>query len=154
MMNEHIVQVAMACLGTQEKTPRHQTILDIYNQYKGPDKPVYKMTLSDPWCATFVSAVFIAAGAASFIPIECSCQRMKNNADVRKILQDKTRYIPRPGDVVFYKMNNSKIVNHTGIVLEVNGSTMKVIEGNYKDKVGIRTIKLSNKIIDSYIKVG
>lgn len=153
MMNEKIVEVARACLGTKEGSPEHITIVDIYNQYRGNDKPAYKMTMQDPWCATFVSSVFIAAGASPKIPIECSCFRMKNNAAKRGILRDKARYVPKPGDVVFYKMNKSSIVNHTGIIASVDGSALEVIEGNYKNSVGIRKTKLSYQCIDSYIEV-
>lgn len=153
MMNDKIVEVATACIGTQEGTERHKTIIDIYNMYI-EGKGLYKMTMKDPWCAAFVSAVFIAAGFPEVIPVECSCMRMKTDALKRNILYDKARYVPKPGDVIFYKFNNSKVVNHTGIVSKVNGSSLEVIEGNHKDSVSVRKIKLSYKYIDSYIKVG
>lgn len=151
-MREKILYVANACLGTQENTDRHQTIIDIYNQYPNKSRQ-YKITLHDPWCAAFVSSVFIAAGVPQLIPIECSCWMMKQAGENRGMLRDKDRYIPMPGDVIFYKWEGEHQVSHVGIVSEVKGSSLKVIEGNYNDKVGVRQIKLSYPYIDSYLEV-
>ena len=151
MMN--VVDVAMACVGTKEGTPEHKTIIDIYNGYMDKVRP-FKMRMTDPWCAAFVSACFIAAGLGKAIPIECSCFYMKSTAEKRKMLRDPKRYVPKPGDIVLYKMPGKEVVSHTGIVKSVDGSNMEVIEGNYKDAVGIRKCKLSYKNIDSYIEVG
>ena len=82
MMN--VVEVAMACVGTKEGSPEHKTIIDIYNGYMDKVRP-FKMRMTDPWCAAFVSACYIAAGMGKAIPIECSCFYMK-------ILQKKERY--------------------------------------------------------------
>lgn len=151
-MREKILYVANACIGTKEKTARHQTIINIYNQYPNKSRP-YKITLNDPWCAAFVSAVFIAAGVPHLIPIECSCWMMKQAGENRGMLRDKDRYIPKPGDIIFYKWQGKHQVSHVGIVSEVKGSSLKVIEGNYNDKVGVRQIKLSYPYIDSYLEV-
>lgn len=152
MIRKRIVEVATACIGTKEGTPEHQTIIDIYNGYAKKVRP-YKITKTDPWCAAFVSAVFIAAGHPELVPIDCSCFYMKNTAAVRRSLRDPARYVPKPGDVILYKMDGKKVVSHTGIVSKVDGSSLEVIEGNYKDSVGVRKIKLSYKYIDSYIDI-
>lgn len=149
----NVVDVAMACVGTKEGSPEHKTIIDIYNGYMDKVRP-FKMRMTDPWCAAFVSACYIAAGLGKAIPIECSCYYMKNTAEKRNMLRDPERYVPKPGDIVLYKMPGKEVVSHTGIVKSVNGSDMEVIEGNYKDAVGIRKCKLSYKNIDSYIEVG
>ena len=61
MIRSRILMIAEACIGAKEGTSQHQTILDIYNNYKGPGKRPYKIGINDPWCAAFVSAVFIAS---------------------------------------------------------------------------------------------
>ena len=147
-----IVEVATACIGTKEGTERHKTIIDIYNGFSRRSRP-FKMTMGDPWCAAFVSAVFIAAGFPDAIPIDCSCFYMKNLAKGRGMVRDPGRYVPKPGDIVLYKFQGKEVVSHTGIVSSVNGSALEVIEGNYKDSVDVRKIKLSYKYIDSYIEV-
>lgn len=152
MMRERIVEVATACIGTKEGTQEHQTIIDIYNGYSKKAR-TYKITKTDPWCAAFVSAVFIAAGLDKFIPIECSCFYMKNYAARLGLIRDPKRYIPKPGDIIFYRWAGKNVVTHVGIVSSVKGSYLTVIEGNYNDKVGIRNIKLSYPYIDSYCEV-
>lgn len=149
---EYVLYVAQSCLGAKEGTTRHKTIVDIYNQYSPKNRP-YKLTMQDPWCAAFVSSCFIAAGHPGLIPIECSCWMMKKMGTDRGMLRDKTRFIPRPGDIVFYKWKGNSQVSHVGIVSFVAGSRMEVIEGNYNDKVGIRKIKFSYPYIDSYLEV-
>lgn len=152
MIKKHIVDVAEACIGTREGTDRHRTIIEIYNGYYKKTRS-YKMRMTDPWCAAFVSAVFIASGASDLLPIECSCYLMKKAAEDRGQLMDPKRYVPEPGDVILYKMPGKNVVSHTGIVRNVQGSSLEVIEGNYGDAVGIRKIKLSYKCIDSYIRI-
>jgi len=149
---EKIIEVATACIGTKEGTDRHQTIIDIYNGYPKRIRP-YKIRLTDPWCAAFVSAVFIAAGLPDAIPIDCSCFYIKNYAAARGQLRDPGRYVPKPGDLILYRWQGKEVVNHVGIVSSVNGSALEVIEGNYKNEVGVRKIKLSYKYIDSYVEV-
>ena len=69
------------------------------------------------------------------------------------MLRDPSRYVPRPGDIIFYKWNGKNITTHVGIVKSVKGSALEVYEGNYNDAVGIRKIKLSYPYIDSYLEV-
>lgn len=149
---EKIIFVAQTCRGTVEGSLEHKTIIDIYNQYR-PKNRQYNISLKDPWCAAFVSAVYIAAGMPDRIPIECSCFYMKNLAKSKGSLRDPGRYVPKPGDLLLYKWAGKNIVSHVGIVKSVNGSALEVIEGNYNDSVGIRNIKLSYPYIDSYIEV-
>lgn len=153
MTADYILKVCEACKGTKEGTQQHQTILDIYNTQTWPGKRAYKIGRNDPWCAAFVSAVFLAAGAGDLIPLECSCFMMKHLGDERGMLRDPKRYIPKPGDIIFYKWAGKNVVGHVGIVKSVKGSSMQVYEGNFQDKVGIRQIKLSYKYIDSYLEV-
>lgn len=47
----------------------------------------------------------------------------------------------------FKKPGSTTKATHTGMVIEVKGSYMKVDEGNKSNKVGIRTIKWNSKYI-------
>lgn len=152
MLRDSILYTAACCIGSKEGTGRHQVIIDIYNMYKPKLRP-YKITVHDPWCAAFVSSVFIASGCPELIPIECSCFYMKNEAAKRGLIRDPARYVPKSGDIIFYKWEGKNVVGHVGIVEDVSGSNLTVIEGNYQDTVGRRRIKLSYKYIDSYIEV-
>ena len=55
-------------------------------------------------------------------------------------------YVPKPGDYIFYDWqdgvnyattDDTGAADHVGIVTEVNGSTITVIEGNMSDAVGV-----------------
>ena len=151
-MVDRILLTARACIGTKEGTDRHKTIIDIYNNYH-PKPREYKISMKDPWCAAFVSSVFIASGIPQRIPVECTCFYMQNAAKERGDIRDPARYVPKPGDIIFYKWKGKNVVSHVGIVEEVKGSSLTVIEGNYQDSVGRRKIKLSYPYIDSYIEV-
>ena len=68
-------------------------------------------------------------------------------------------YIPRIGDCVLYDWQDSGIgdckggADHIGIVENVtNSGIIKVIEGNYNDAVGRRTISVNGKYIRGFIK--
>lgn len=53
--------------------------------------------------------------------------------------------MPQPGDVVFYDFDANPDLDHVGMVYQVSGGTpalaqLQVLEGNYNDRVGIRSI--------------
>ena len=68
-------------------------------------------------------------------------------------------YVPKPGDYIFYDWqdgtnyattDNTGAADHVGIVTEVNGSTITVIEGNMSDAVGYRHIAVNGRYIRGY----
>ena len=70
-----VLQAANAWLGRKESDGTHRVIIDTYNTIT-PLPAGYRMTYTDPWCATFVSAVAQKVGATDIIYPECSCPRM------------------------------------------------------------------------------
>ena len=70
-----VVAGAQAWLGRKESDGSHREIIDIYNAHK-PLARGYKVTYTDAWCATFVSAVAIKLGYTDIIPTECGCPKM------------------------------------------------------------------------------
>ena len=67
-----VVNTAVAWLGCKESDGSHKKIIDVYNGHT-PRARGYKVTYTDAWCATFVSAVAIKAGYTDIIPLECGC---------------------------------------------------------------------------------
>ena len=130
----------------------HEEAIKIYNgQNKLPRG--YKMTMSDPWCATWVSAVLIKARVK--INYECSCNELiKLNKD---LWVEDDNYMPKIGDLVLYDWqdtgggDNKGSADHVGIVCEINSTGFKVIEGNMSNKVGYRTLKYNGKFIRGFI---
>lgn len=142
--------------GIKEGSAEHKAILAVFNDSKLCTR--YTMTTSDAWCATAVSAAFIACGLSKIFPcIECSCARMVTLASTAKIWKEDDSYKPSIGDVILYDWqdsgsgDNTGTPDHVGIVQDVSGTTITVIEGNKSDTVGTRSIQVNGKYIRGYI---
>ena len=150
-----VVAQAQAWLGKKESDGSHREIIDVYNAHK-PLARGYKVTYTDAWCATFVSAVAIKLGYTSIIPTECGCPKM---IDLFKSLGEwveNDAYTPKPGDIIFYDWYDSGIgdntgsPDHVGIVEKVSGTTMTIIEGNKNNAVERRTLQVNGRYIRGY----
>jgi hypothetical protein len=150
-----IVKQAQAWLGRKESNGTHKYIIDIYNAHK-PLARGYKVKYTDEWCATFVSAVFIACKATDIFTTECSCTKIIENLKALGAWVESDSYTPKAGDLILYdwedsgKGENTNRPNHIGIVEKVSGKTITVIEGNYKQSVKRRTIKVNGKYIRGF----
>lgn len=145
-------------LGCKEADGSHRKIIDLYNSHK-PLARGYAVKYTDAWCSTFASAVAIAAGLTDIIPTECGCE--KHIALFKKLgaWVENDAYVPKPGDYIFYDWqdgtnyattDNTGAADHVGIVTEVKGSTITVIEGNMSDAVGYRHIAVNGRYIRGY----
>ena len=113
--------------GIAEGSEQHKAILKVFNDSGLCTR--YKMTVNDAWCATSVSAAFIASGLSNIFPcVECSCENMINLAISAGIW-----------------------VENVGIVVSCDGSTIRVIEGNKSNTVGYRDIAVNGKCIRGFI---
>lgn len=133
-----IVAKAVSFLGTTTGSAKHKEILAAYNGHKPLPRGV-TMTVSMPYCATFVSGIAIMCGYTAIIPIECSCGFMVDKAKKMGIWQEKDNYVPKPGDILMYDWDDNKTgkgddtgwPDHTGYVETVTGTTsFTTIEGN------------------------
>lgn len=89
---------------------------------------------NQPWCCTFVNWCFLTAfgydaGSKLTYGGTAACSNsaqlfMNNGAYV---------HFPQIGDQAFFYASGG--INHTGIVVAVDGTIFKTIEGNYSDKV-------------------
>ena len=150
-----LVDAAVAWLGKNEADGSHREIVDVYNSIR-PLPVGYKVSYTDAWCATFVSAVAKKAGLLDIVFAECGCERMialyKNAGRWR----EDENYTPQKGDIIFYdwgdggKGDNTGWADHVGIVVSVGSKNIKVIEGNISNKVGYRTIEINGKNIRGY----
>lgn len=152
-----IVSQAKQWYGFNEADGSYKSIINLYNA--STPSNYYKVKYTDAWCATFVSAVFIAAGMRDLIPIECSCPRMINQMQVMGIWDENDARKPNVGDIVFYdwqddanysSTDNIGTADHVGIVTEVSGNVITVIEGNIHDSVDYRKITVNGKYIRGY----
>lgn len=132
----------------------HKEILQIYNK-QNPLPRGYTVKFSDPWCATFVSAVFLKYNCNIFS--ECSCTKMIEKAKNAGIWIENDAYKPAMGDVVLYDWQDTGIgdnagdADHVGIVINVTNNTIYVREGNKSSSIGNRTLAINGKYIRGYI---
>ena len=99
------------------------------------------------WCHMFVSWCAYKAGVStSIVPKTASTSAGMAWFKKNGLFRYKGKYIPKRGDIVYFKTNRS----HVGIVEKVVGSTLHTVEGNTSDRVARRTYPLSNATITGY----
>ena len=150
-----VVHTAESFLGANEKDGSHAEIIDIYNAWE-PLARGYRVKYDDAWCATFDSAVAIRCGLTDIIPTECGCEPQIELFQALGAWQEDDAYVPLPGDLIFYHRNCTetedcqKRSDHVGIVAGTAGEYIKVIEGNYRNKVAYRITKVDAAHIRGY----
>ena len=156
---QDVVKVALAEVGYHEKASNAS--LDLANGNNGSGNwTKYARDLFNAgyyngnkngyaWCDAFVDWCFFKVfGKTEGQMIECQTGDLgaacPYSASYYKA-QGRYDRIPRVGDQVFYQKNGELV--HTGIVVEVNGNTIVVVEGNASDQVK----KLTYNLSDTYI---
>lgn len=144
-----LISTAEKWLGTDEGSPAHSQILEIYNTHK-PLAQGYEVQPGDNWCAAFVSAAAIECSLTDIIPTECGCQRQIGLFDELGSWQEADDYVPLPGDIIYYCNSDRNLSSdcngwsdHVGIVVGTWNGLMKVIEGNNADSVNYRYIPVN-----------
>ena len=161
-VRKSVVSAISKFKGIKEGSLAHKRLIDIFNDSGLCTR--YRMTEDDAWCAMTVSDAFIITALAGrpgsgalFQCVECSCAEMIKLAKKQGIWQEKDSYVPKVGDVIFYdwqdsgKGDNTGHPDHVGLVSSCDGKIIKVLEGNYKDSVGYREIKVNGKSIRGFI---
>lgn len=166
-MTEHelrmaVVEQARSWLGCHESDGSHRPIIDLYNKFKRPGD--YTMTYADRWCAAFSSAVGMAVAVAhslnckpyELIPASAACDpKIAAYKAMGRWVEDDG-YRPDPGDEIFYDWedsgsgDNHGSTDHVGVVTEMVGETITVIEGNKSDSVCYRSIQRDGRCIRGY----
>jgi len=154
-LRQKVVGIARGWLGCKESDGSHRKIIDLYNSHK-PLARGYAVAYTDSWCSTFASAVAIKAGLTDIIPTECGCEKhIQLFKNLGSWVEDDA-YKPSPGDYIFYNWDDNGVgdctasADHVGIVEKVSGQTITVIEGNYSNSVGRRTITVNGRYIRGY----
>lgn len=142
-------------LGRKETDGSHREIIDVYNQIV-PLPRGYRLRYDDPWCAGFVSAVAQELGLTAWIFPECGCGPMVELYRKAGRWMEDDAYLPAPGGVIFYDWqdsgqgDNRGQPDHVGIVLQVDGERLTIIEGNCGNQVATRTIWRDGRNIRGY----
>lgn len=150
-----VVKQMQSWIGCKEADGSHRPIIDLYNTQKKLPRG-YKVKYDDAWCATTVTACFMAVGYSNLIFPECSCNKMIDGLKIMGIWMESDSFIPREGDVIFYDWQDSGVgdctgqADHVGIVESCDGKNIIVIEGNYSDMVKRRTLQVNGKYIRGF----
>ena len=151
-----VVAIMQSWVGKKESDGSHKSIIDTYNKIS-PLPRGYRVSYTDAWCATCVSAAFHQAGYDAIFPSECGCPDMVEKAKTMGIWIENDAYVPQPGDCILYDWqdsgagDNTGVPDHIGMVEKVSGNTITVIEGNYQDSVKRRTIAVNGRYIRGYV---
>lgn len=108
---------------------------------------------NQPWCDVFVDSGFIEcfgledACAMTYQPIGAGSALCRQSAQYYK---DAGAWSMRPeiGDQVFFYASGD--INHTGIVVRVDGGSVHTVEGNSSDMVAERVYSVSDSKIAGY----
>lgn len=150
-----LITVAQTHLGRNEADGSHQAILNLYNSQEILPQG-YAVQTEDSWCATFVTAAAMEANLTEIIPAECGCERQIGLWQELGRWEEDDNAIPLPGDIIYYNWDqkdpgeNSGWSDHVGIVVGTKWPFVKVIEGNYDDRVKERVIFLGDIRIRGY----
>ena len=150
-----VVSTAKKYLGCKESDGSHKKIIDIYNRHT-PLARQYQVQYVDSWCATYVSSISILCELTDIMPTECSCSRMIELYKKLGRWEESDNYKPSIGDIMMYDWDDNGVGNnvgspeHVGIVTDVSGDTIIVIEGNKNNAVEYRTMKINGRYIRGY----
>lgn len=157
-LRQKVVEIAKSYYGCKESDGTHRKIIDLYNSHK-PLARGYPLQYTDAWCDGFASAVAIQAGLTDIIPTEVGCGKHIALFQAKGRWIENDAYVPAPGDYIFYdwedgadyqKTDNTGSPDHVGIVCDVTGATITVIEGNKNNAVGYRTLTVNGRYIRGY----
>lgn len=136
-IKDDIITKAFTYRGITEGGPEHREIIKSYNEHK-PLARGYAVKISDAWCMTFISHLFISCGAVAALGVtECGCEEYLQAAKARGMCVSS----PVRGDLILYDWDGSGRASHIGLVVSVDkDGYMDVIEGNKNDTVGVRQL--------------
>ncbi len=106
------------------------------------------------WCACFISWLAKKLGITDIIPVDIGC-----NSQIKKFKSLGVWHTDRnfrSGDIIFYDWDISGDADHVGIIEEINGNMLSVIEGNAgnypDDLVRRRKISSDSSLIFGYAR--
>ena len=155
-LRKKYVDGIIAWKGMSRAKGTHKPIIDLYNTQK-PLPRGYKVTYTDAYCATTVSAGAIKSGLQDIFPMECSCSKVIELAKKMGIWVENDAFVPNTGDLILYdwddngKGDNTGAPEHIGAVVSVTNKVIKVIEGNKGGNVDYREIPVNGKYIRGFV---
>lgn len=154
-LRQSVVDVMRGWLGWTEANGKFRRIIDLYNT-QNPLPRRYPVKYNDEWCAATVTAAGMAAGLQDIIYGECGCGKMIALYEARGLWVEDDAYIPSPGDIIMYDWDDSGLgdnrgnPDHVGVVEQVVGGTITIVEGNKGGAVARRKLAVNGRYIRGY----
>lgn len=156
-LRQNVADIIESWVGATRGSATHLEILRIYNTHT-PLARGYKVQVGDAYCATTVSADWIAAGISNWTGTECGCDKFIEIAKAKGIWVEDDAHVPKIGEACLYDWDDSGSgdnrgsADHIGIVTSVSGNSFVVTEGNINGgKVGRRPMTVDGKNIRGFI---
>lgn len=152
---QDVIKVMQSWIGKSRGLGTHKDIIDLYNSHK-PLARGYKVSYTDAYCDTTVSAAFIKLNATSLIGgTECGVERHIQLFKAKGIWNENGNITPKPGYIICFNWDdptqpNDGAADHIGIVEKVESGKITTIEGNYNGNVARRTIPVGWGYIRGY----
>lgn len=156
-LRDKVAQKALSYVGVKEYdesgyTERYKSIVDTFNRYTH-----LGLAYGAPWCAAFVTVISGLCGIQDAVPQTASCNTMIAGFQRLGSWVENDAYIPDVGDFVFFiwdvtdVKDNQEEAEHVGIVVNVSGTQITVVDGNNsKDEVGKRYISVNSINVRGY----
>lgn len=150
----HFSEKLLSTIGAQELGTLHQRLVEEYNKIE-PLPVNYKVSLNDPWCAIYVSAMWHRWMGGSWFPYECSCRRMITIANAKNKFWASDKSEGRAGWLMFYDWERDGSPDHVGYIIDIDKrlNRIRTIEGNYSNMVKERYMAIGDKRIFGYVEL-
>ena len=138
-LRQNVADIIESWVGATRGSATHLEILRIYNTHT-PLARGYKVQVGDAYCATTVSADWIAAGISDWTGTECGCDKFIEIAKAKGIWIEDDAHVPKIGEACLYDWDDSGSGDNRGTEGNINGG-----------KVGRRTMQVNGKYIRGFI---
>ena len=128
---ERIIELARREVGVTE-TPKGSNCVKYNTAYYGGAVSGSEL----PWCVVFIWWLFKELGASDLF---CGGMKTAWCNDVRDYAMRNNQWVTenyKAGDLVLFNWDADGILDHIGLVIEVNGNALTTVEGNVSEKVG------------------
>ncbi len=157
-MNKSVAVIieAKKWIGARGGSSMHKNMVDGYNAIK-PFPRGYKVKYEDDWCNIFVTHIFDKYKASHLTGRECGVERHIEIFKSKGIWIEDGTITPKKADLITYNWNqttqpNTGWADHIGIVENVKGNQITVIEGNVENVVQRRIISVGHGYIRGYAR--
>lgn len=150
----HFSEKLLSTEGEKELGALHGRLVEEYNKIV-PLPRNYKVSLNDPWCAIYTSAMWHKWMGVCWFPYECSCGKMVEVAKAAGKFWGAAKSDGQVGWLMLYDWERDNSPDHVGYIIDIDRNLQRVItiEGNYSNAVKKRYIPIGDRRIFGFIEL-